>query len=36
MAAPFTLEDAVSGEKHEIGDQINLEAWDVRVFQVKS
>jgi len=36
VAAPFTLEDAVSGETHKLGDQVNLKAWDVRVFQVSS
>jgi beta-galactosidase len=36
VAAPFQLEDAVSGERFDLRDQVTLKAWDVRVLRAKS
>jgi hypothetical protein len=35
VTARIQLEDAVSGEKFNVGDQVTLKAWDVRVLQAK-
>jgi beta-galactosidase len=36
VSAPVQLEDAISGERFDLGDQVTLKAWDVRVLRAKS